>query len=116
MKPTIPASQHRIIEGDQHALAEGLSDLFIELDVQVQARHQDARMLVDTGVFGDLELSRQRIEAADCSDTTISEIAFACGFTDISSFNRAFKRHFGATPSSLRRDRSEGYASKGAAR
>lgn len=326
VKPTIPASRHRIIEGDKHALAEGLSDLFIELDVQVQARHQDARMLVDTRVFGDLELlhtnvvrggfsvvrcqelvarsvsdsffigcildgvanftqesrqvlltasdlavldstrpyridvdghldalwirvprhriegrmpkaaeilaqridgskgighltsalvtaslreakrlsaseslrisnalldllslsldidrceedrqprhilrriqnhvdahiadptlcresvarshgisarylskifereglsvarwirlrrlelSRQRIEAADCSDTTISEIAFACGFTDISSFNRAFKRHFGATPSSLRRDRSGGYASRGAAR
>ena len=52
-----------------------------------------------------LELSRQRIEASDSGETTISEIAFACGFTDVSSFNRAFKRQFGATPSSLRHDR-----------
>ena len=49
-----------------------------------------------------LELSRQRIEAEDASDVTISEIAYTCGFNDLSSFNRAFKRHFGATPSSLR--------------
>lgn len=55
-----------------------------------------------------LELSRQRIEAPDYGETNISEIAFACGFTDVSSFNRAFKRHFGATPSSLRRQRMGG--------
>jgi AraC-like DNA-binding protein len=54
-----------------------------------------------------LELSRQRIEARGSGAATISEIAFACGFTDVSSFNRAFKRHFGATPSSLRRSRFE---------
>ncbi|MDB4476349.1 helix-turn-helix domain-containing protein [bacterium] len=52
-----------------------------------------------------LELSRQRVEAEDPSDVTISEIAYSCGFNDLSSFNRAFKRHFGATPSSLRKAR-----------
>ncbi len=322
MKPTVPAGRHRLIEGDENVLAAGLSDLFIELEVHVQARHQDARMLVDTRVFGDLELlhtnvvrggfsvvrsqelvarsvsnsffvgcildgvanfyqesrkvslqasdlavldstrpyridvdghldalwirvprhriegrmpsaaeilaqridgssgtghltsslvtaslkeaerlsasesmrisnalldllclsleidrsqddrrplhilrriqnhidaniadpslsretiarshgisarylskifereglsvakwirlrrlelSRQRIEAPDSANTTISEIAFACGFTDVSSFNRAFKRYFGATPSSLRRDRLSGGAAR----
>jgi len=33
---------------------------------------------------------------------TIAQIAHACGFNDISYFNRAFRRHFGATPSDVR--------------
>ena len=35
----------------------------------------------------------------------ISEIALECGFGDISYFNRAFRRRFGATPSDVRRAR-----------
>jgi AraC-like DNA-binding protein len=33
---------------------------------------------------------------------TIAQVAHACGFNDISYFNRAFRRHFGATPSDVR--------------
>ena len=33
---------------------------------------------------------------------TIAQLAHACGFNDISYFNRAFRRHFGATPSDVR--------------
>ncbi|MEM8941454.1 MAG: helix-turn-helix domain-containing protein [Pseudomonadota bacterium] len=50
-----------------------------------------------------LEQSRLQLESPDQQSRGIGEIAFACGFSDVSSFNRAFKRHFGATPSSLRR-------------
>lgn len=32
----------------------------------------------------------------------VSEIAFACGFGDLSYFNRAFRRRFGETPSDVR--------------
>jgi len=32
----------------------------------------------------------------------ISEIAYASGFSDISYFNRCFRRRFGFTPGSLR--------------
>ena len=32
----------------------------------------------------------------------VSAIAFACGFGDLSYFNRAFRRRYGATPSDLR--------------
>ncbi len=35
-------------------------------------------------------------------DQKISAIAFDCGFGDISYFNRAFRRHFGAAPSEIR--------------
>ena len=35
--------------------------------------------------------------------TTISELAYAAGFGDLSTFNREFRRRFGATPSDVRR-------------
>ena len=35
----------------------------------------------------------------------ISTIAFDAGFGDLSYFNRAFRRHYGATPSELRAGR-----------
>lgn len=37
------------------------------------------------------------------AETTITAIAFAAGFGDLSYFNRAFRRHFGTTPTELRR-------------
>lgn len=54
-------------------------------------------------------INRQRIDAASCcladaSDTrTILDIAYACGFTSKSTFNAAFKRRLGETPSAFRR-------------
>jgi AraC-like DNA-binding protein len=52
----------------------------------------------------------QRLERADLmlrdprlSQRTISAIAFEAGFSDLSHFNRAFRRHFGKTPSQARR-------------
>lgn len=37
---------------------------------------------------------------------TIAQIAQASGFNDISYFNRAFRRHFGATPTDVREEKS----------
>jgi len=37
---------------------------------------------------------------------TIAQIAQASGFNDISYFNRAFRRHFGATPTDMREEKS----------
>lgn len=37
----------------------------------------------------------------------IGEIAFACGFGDLSYFNHAFRRRFAMTPSAMRRQPSE---------
>ncbi|WP_343203072.1 helix-turn-helix domain-containing protein [Stenotrophomonas maltophilia] len=54
-------------------------------------------------------INRQRIEAAaahlaDGADTrTILDIAYACGFTSKSTFNAAFKRQLGETPSVFRK-------------
>jgi AraC-like DNA-binding protein len=37
----------------------------------------------------------------------IADIAFACGFGDLSYFNRSFRRHYGATPSDVRESAKE---------
>jgi len=49
-------------------------------------------------------LARARRVLADARHDaeTISAIAFACGFGDLSYFNRVFRRQFGATPTAVR--------------
>lgn len=59
-------------------------------------------------------INRQRIEAArtclaDAGDArTILDIAYACGFTSKSTFNAAFKRQLGETPSIYRKRTRDG--------
>ncbi len=36
------------------------------------------------------------------TDRTVSSVAFEAGFGDLSYFNRAFRRLYGATPSDVR--------------
>lgn len=65
------------------------------------------------GTFWDY-INRLRIEAvrthlADGADTrTILDIAYDCGFTSKSTFNAAFKRQMGETPSSYRKRHGQG--------
>jgi AraC-like DNA-binding protein len=40
-----------------------------------------------------------------CAGMKISDVAFAVGFGDLTTFNRAFRRHYGDTPRALRRGR-----------
>ena len=55
-----------------------------------------------------LALALGRLRDPDRTRHTIGAIAYECGFGDLSYFNRAFRRHFGMTPSEAR---AEGYAS-----
>lgn len=38
------------------------------------------------------------------TDTTVAEIAFACGFENLSNFNRQFREQYGCTPTAYRND------------
>jgi AraC-like DNA-binding protein len=44
----------------------------------------------------------QRLTNALLRAATVTQIASDCGFGDVSTFNRAFRRRFGATPSDIR--------------
>ncbi len=45
-----------------------------------------------------LELCRMELERQGSGQQLICEIAYSMGFTNVSSFNRAFKAHFGQSP------------------
>ncbi len=49
-----------------------------------------------------LDRALQMLTDARFAALTISAIAFDCGFSDLSYFNRTFRRAYGATPSELR--------------
>jgi AraC-like DNA-binding protein len=79
------ASRHRITPRYVHKLFEneGLTFSSFVLGQRLSRAH---RMLSDS-----------------CrSERNISTIAFAVGFGDLSYFNRAFRRHYGVTPSDVR--------------
>ena len=48
-----------------------------------------------------LELCRMELERQNGGQQLICEIAYSVGFTNVSSFNRAFKAHFGHSPRDL---------------
>jgi AraC-like DNA-binding protein len=49
-----------------------------------------------------LQKARQMLESPEQSDVQVARIAYACGFRDVSYFNRCFRRRFGAAPRELR--------------
>jgi len=79
------AERHRVTPRYVRKLFEGEGTTFSEFVLQ-QRLARARRMLGDPRSAGE----------------TISAIAFACGFGDLSYFNRVFRRHYGATPSAVR--------------
>jgi AraC-like DNA-binding protein len=62
----------------------------------------------ESGLTFTAYLTEQRLAAAykalrrRAPDVPVSTIAFDCGFTDVSHFNRSFRQRFGCTPSDVR--------------
>ena len=85
-----------------------LSPAAVAGQLQVSPRYvQD--LLHETGVsFTErvielrLEKARAMLEGAAYRHRKIIDIAYACGFNDLSYFNRCFRRRFGASPTQLR--------------
>lgn len=50
-----------------------------------------------------LELCRAHLVRPDLSDKSITEIAFACGFSNAAHFSRSFRTRFGQSPRTFRR-------------
>lgn len=106
--PGIGGARLALVKQD---VAQNLTDP--ELDIAAVARRQGItpryiqRLFEREGTtFGEflrdarLDLARAALEAGNSS--TISAIAFDCGFGDLSHFNKAFRQRFGATPSDIR--------------
>jgi AraC-like DNA-binding protein len=69
-------------------------DLFLGADTSFTAFVLEAR----------LQRAFRLLRQAGAARTGISTIAFGAGFSDLSYFNRAFRRRFGMTPSEARRE------------
>ena len=82
------------------AVAAGLSERYVN------------QLLFEAGASFTTRLTELRLRrAADLltrgAPRRISDVAFACGFNDLSYFNRCFRRRFGLTPTAARgRDRA----------
>ncbi|MET4295863.1 AraC-like DNA-binding protein [Bradyrhizobium sp. LB8.2] len=76
------------------AAAAGLSERYVN------------ELLFEAGASFTMRLNELRLrKAADLlahREDRISDIAFACGFNDLSYFNRCFRRRFGLTPTAAR--------------
>lgn len=96
----------------QRNILEHLSDHGLHVDGVARRQGVTTRYIqrlfeIEGTTFSDfvrdhrLDLALRLLKERD-RNSTITEIAYDAGFSDISSFNRAFRRRFGATPSEIR--------------
>lgn len=97
----------------QKDILERLADHGLQIDAVARRQGVTARYIqrlfeCEGTTFSDfvrerrLGLAFQYLQDRDRASRTITAIAYDAGFSDISSFNRAFRRRFGATPSEVR--------------
>jgi AraC-like DNA-binding protein len=80
----------------QHlAVKLGLSPRYVQELLQEAGSSFTARVLA-------LRLQKARAMLTDGTARSVAEVAFDCGFSDISYFNRCFRRRFGDTPTGMR--------------
>jgi AraC-like DNA-binding protein len=105
----IPAARLRAMKDD-------IRKLYRQPDLSVQviaARHGVSvryvqKIFEESGCTFTRYVTEQRLAAAHKAlrrrraGVPIGTIAYACGFTDVSHFNRLFRQHFGRTPSDIR--------------
>jgi AraC-like DNA-binding protein len=99
LKAVLMILEQRFTEPDfsaqKLAAAAGLSERYVN------------ELLYEAGASFTLRLLELRLRnAADllahAGERRISDIAFDCGFNDLSYFNRCFRRRFGLTPTAAR--------------
>jgi AraC-like DNA-binding protein len=106
----LPAARLHAMKDDirKHCHQPDFSVHVIAARYSVSARYVQ-RMFEESGITFTQYITEQRLAAASnalrrhaASQVPISTIAFDCGFSDISHFNRVFRRRFGCTPSDAR--------------
>lgn len=106
---SIAAARLKVAQRD---ILECLSDHRLHVDAVARRQGVTARYIqrlfeTEGTTFSDFVRNRRldlalRLLKDRGRASTITDIAYDAGFSDISSFNRAFRRRFGATPSEIR--------------
>lgn len=100
---------NQVVESVKKSMKEGtLSIEAIAKDVCLSRGQLNRRIKGFTGVTTQQYVNRIRLEQARelLSDPSlqVSEVAYQCGFDDVASFSRAFRRTYGKSPSQYRND------------
>jgi AraC-like DNA-binding protein len=106
----VRAARLKAIKADigGHLCEPGLSIAMIALRHGISPRYVRKLFQDEQTTFSDfvllrrLERSRQLLRSPAHAVATIAAIAHACGFNDLSYFNRTFRRRYGVTPSDCR--------------
>jgi transcriptional regulator GlxA family with amidase domain len=99
------AAARRFLEANYSNPTLGPADVATALGISVRALH---RLFEQSDHSFAQTLLKLRLAAAHdaiaCGNGNlrISEVALQCGFSDISSFNRCFRAHYGTSPSGAR--------------
>ncbi|WP_449255729.1 AraC family transcriptional regulator [Bosea sp. (in: a-proteobacteria)] len=88
---------------DAVALRHGISPRYVR-----KLFHEEQTTFSDFVLALRLERSRHLLLGADPALVTIASVAYACGFNDLSYFNRTFRRRYDVTPSDLRNGSRQG--------
>jgi AraC-like DNA-binding protein len=75
----------------------GITPRYVHLLLQ-----QSDRTFMQHVLRNRLDRAAQLLDADKGQNRKIAEIALEAGFSDLSHFNRTFRRHFGITPSKMR--------------
>ena len=90
-------STEPMLNGDRLARALGVSRRYIQQLFEENGRTLSAEILSER-----LKAARRALADPTNDGQKISEIAFRCGFSDLSSFNRAYRQKYGETPKAAR--------------
>ena len=107
----VPAARLRAIKAD---IARNFADRNLSIDAValrngITPRYVSMLLESNATTFSEFVLAQrlhrthQMLTDQRWSDRTVSSVAFDAGFGDLSYFNRAFRRRYGATPSDVRR-------------
>lgn len=106
---TLPETRYRVILGEiERGIGDPkLSGKTVAARVGITERYLQQLMETHGETFSHFVL-RQRLDRAAAMlvskrNLRISEIAFLCGFSDLSYFNRTFKKRFGENPRAYRK-------------
>jgi AraC-like DNA-binding protein len=106
---TLPETRYRVILGEiERGIGDPkLSGKTVAARVGITERYLQQLMETHGDTFSHFVL-RQRLDRAAAMlvskrNLRISEIAFLCGFSDLSYFNRTFKKRFGESPRTYRK-------------
>lgn len=117
-KPAVQSSQlneqdHNLVEQVVDSVKRSMSNGNVTIesiasDVCLSRGQLNRRIKAITGVTTQQYVNRIRLEQARelLNDTSlqVSEVAYQCGFDDVTSFSRAFRRAFGMSPSQHRNE------------